>query len=86
MRSIAFHADAYEEFTEWARIDKKIFERIDNLIRESLRTPFSGTGRPEPLKYKFKGCWSRRITDEHRLIYTVSDDFITIVSCRSHYK
>ncbi|MEO8168072.1 MAG: Txe/YoeB family addiction module toxin [bacterium] len=85
MRNVTFHAKAYDEFTEWARVDRKIFERLDGLIKESIRTPFAGTGKPEPLRHEFRGYWSRRITDEHRLIYSVSEDSITIVSCKSHY-
>lgn len=60
--------------------------RILKLINEIKRTPFKGTGKPEPLKYQLKGKWSRRITDEHRLVYEVSDDLITIISCKFHYE
>jgi len=62
-----------------------IFYRIAELIEESRRDPFSGKGKPEPLKFQFSGCWSRRITDNHRLIYMVKDETIEIVSCKYHY-
>jgi toxin YoeB len=59
--------------------------KINSLLRDISRTPFSGQGKPEPLKYKYKGFWSRRIDDEHRLIYRVKDDEILIAKCRFHY-
>ena len=86
MRVVAFHANAFEEFTDWAKQDKKLFERVNTLIREARRTPFEGIGKPELLKHKYAGCWSRRINDEHRLVYKVSDDAITIISCKYHYE
>jgi toxin YoeB len=66
--------------------DKKIHDRIIVLINEIIRDPFKGIGKPEPLKYDLKGWWSRRITDEHRLIYKVTDTEIVILSCYSHYE
>ncbi len=86
MRKIIFEQDAFEDFTTWAEIDKKVFKRLYKLIIETSREPFKGTGKPEPLKGNYKGCWSRRITDEHRLIYRVSQDNLEIVSCRGHYE
>ena len=68
------------------RLDKKLFERIRRLIIETTKTPFDGIGKPEPLKNELKGYWSRRLTDEHRLVYKVTDEQIIIVSCRYHYK
>ena len=86
MRKIIFEQDAFEDFTTWAEIDKKVFKRLYKLIIETSREPFKGTGKPEPLKGNYKGCWSRRITDEHRLIYRVSQNNLEIVSCRGHYE
>ena len=66
--------------------NKQIFNKVRKLIQETAKTPYEGTGKPEPLKYDYAGCWSRRITDEHRLVYKVSADLIEIVSCKFHYK
>lgn len=85
MRTVAFHKEAFEQFTGWAKANPKLFERLVRLIAEASRDPFVGIGKPEPLKGDLKGCWSRRIDDEHRLVYRVSDAVITIVSCRDHY-
>ncbi len=86
MRNITFDREAFAQFTDWATRDKKIHDRIIVLINEITRDPFKGIGKPEPLKYDFKGWWSRRITDEHRLIYKVTDTEIMILSCYSHYE
>lgn len=86
MRKIIFEPSAFEDFTTWTEVDKKVFKRLYKLIIESSRDPFKGTGKPEPLKGNYKGCWSRRITDEHRLIYRVTQDNIEIISCRGHYE
>ena len=85
MRAIAFHQSAFEQYSEWAKTDKKLFERIRRLILDSAKEPFLGIGKPEPLKGDLRGYWSRRITDEHRLVYKVTDEFITITSCKFHY-
>jgi toxin YoeB len=86
MRETTFHQKAWEDFVEWAKQDIKTFLRLAALIDEVKRTPFVGKGKPEPLKGDFKGCWSRRITEEHRLIYKVDDHRIVIVACKGHYK
>lgn len=86
MRNITFDRDAFPQFTDWATRDKKIYDRIIVLINEIVRDPFKGIGKPEPLKYDLKGWWSRQITDEHRLIYKVTDTEIMILSCYSHYE
>ena len=86
MRNIVFEPQAFQDFNNWAREDKKIYGKIVNLISDILRSPFDGIGKPEPLKYELKGYWSRRITDEHRLVYKVNDDAVTIVGCRFHYE
>ncbi len=85
MRLIAFHQNAFEHFSEWAKTDKKLFERINRLIIESAANPFVGIGKPEPMRGDRRGYWSRRITDEHRLVYKVTDEYITIASCKFHY-
>ncbi len=86
MRVIAFHQSAFEQYNEWALRDKKTFERLRRLITETARTPFAGIGKPEPLKRELKGYWSRRITDEDRLVYKATDDQLIIVSCKYHYE
>ena len=85
MKNLQFEGRAYQEYVEWAETDKKVFKKINKLIKEIDRTPFEGEGKPEPLKYDFQGYWSRRITLEHRLIYKSEDNLIIIVSCRGHY-
>ena len=85
MRVVAFHQEAFEQFGEWARTDKKLFERLRRMISETAKNPFDGTGKPEPLKADWKGYWSRRINDEHRLVYKVTDEQIIIVACKYHY-
>jgi toxin YoeB len=84
--NIAFTSEAFESFHEWAVTDKKIFKKLVELITDINREPFAGLGKPEPLKYDFTGCWSRRITEKHRLVYLVENDTIKIVSCKYHYK
>lgn len=85
MRMISFHQDAFEQYTDWAKSDKKLFERLHRLITESAKNPFDGIGKPEPLKADLKGYWSRRINDEHRLVCKVNDEQIIIVACKYHY-
>ena len=86
MRKVAFEQEAFTNFNEWATVDLKIYLRIVNLIEDVLRHPFTGIGKPEPLKYQYKGLWSRRISDEHRLVYRVTDEEILIASCKYHYR
>ena len=83
---ISFKDSAFAEYRQWAKEDAKISGKIDALITEILRDPFHGTGKPEPLKGNLSGHWSRRITEEHRLVYKVLPDHIVIVSCKYHYK
>ena len=86
MRNISFSPDGFKEYYEWSLTNKSIHSKITDLIQEITRTPFKGKGKPEPLKGKFAGFWSRRITDEHRLIYSVEDTLIYIAKCKGHYK
>ena len=76
---------AWEDYVYWSKIDKNVQKRINELIRETIRTPFEGKGKPEPLRGNFSGYCSRRITDEHRLVYKVLDQRIHIIQCRFHY-
>ena len=85
MKNLEFIPAAFEEYREWIETDRRIALRIGDLIRDILRHPFEGIGKPEPLKHQFKGYWSRRINHEHRLIYKVNDNSILIFSCNSHY-
>ena len=83
---ISFTDPAFAEYRQWAKENRKISEKIDKLITEILRDPFHGTGKPEPLKGNRSGQWSRRITEEHRLVYRVMNDQVIIASCKFHYK
>ena len=85
MRKVIFESHAFQDFVEWGTIDRKLYQRIVNLIFDTLRHPFSGLGKPEALRHELRGYWSRRINDEHRLVYKVTENAIVIVSCRYHY-
>ncbi len=85
MRPVAFSAEAFVHYSDWAVEDARLFERLTRLIKETARDPFSGIGKPEPLRHQLKGYWSRRINDEHRLVYKATDDTLFIASCRYHY-
>lgn len=80
-----FAKQAWEDYLYWQTQDKKILKRINLLIKDISRNPFSGLGEPEPLKYNWQGYWSRRINIEHRLVYKVTDNSILIAQCRYHY-
>jgi toxin YoeB len=84
LRNIVFHPQGWEDFTYWATADKKMLRRLLRLIEEARRTPFEGTGKPEPLRRNLSGLWSRRI-DEHRLVYGATDDELIIIQARYHY-
>jgi toxin YoeB len=86
VRLIAFHQTAFDDYSNWAIAEKKLFDRIRRMIIETAKTPFDGIGKPEPLKQKLRGYWSRRITDEHRLVYKVTDEYLIIISCKYHYE
>lgn len=81
---VSFSEEAFADYQEWS-LDKKTFAKINELIKSICRTPFSGIGKPEPLKHELSNYWSRRINQEHRLVYKVSDDEIFIASCKFHY-
>ena len=82
---LIFSEHAWEDYLYWQRTDRKILQRINTLIRESQRAPFAGIGKPEPLKHGMSGYWSRRITDEHRMVYKVEADVLFIAQLRYHY-
>ncbi len=82
---LIFVDESWEDYLFWQKSDKQMLKKINTLIKEISRTPFTGTGKPEPLKFKYKGYWSRRINHEHRLIYRVIDNEIWIAKCRHHY-
>lgn len=82
---VGFTDTAFEEYNYWCENNKKIHKRIKELINDIKRSPFEGIGKPEPLKHELSGCWSRRITDEDRLVYEVREEMILIYSCRTHY-
>jgi toxin YoeB len=85
MRNVVFSQDALRQLNEWKSTHPKIAARIVLLITSIAETPFSGIGKPEPLRYAFQGKWSRRITKEHRLVYDVTESSIRIISCKFHY-
>ncbi len=86
MKTVIFQAQAKEDINHWSVADKKTLRKIDELIKDIDRSPFKGIGKPEPLKYQYKGFWSRRINREHRLIYQISlQNDIVIISCKGHY-
>lgn len=82
---IIFSEQAWEDYLYWQDHDKRIARRINALIKEICRDPFRGTGKPEPLKHALSGYWSRRINDEHRLVYKVEGDSVSIAQLRYHY-
>jgi len=82
---LEFDSNAFEDLAWWIQHDRKKALRIVDLVKEIQREPFRGTGKPEPLKHEFKGCWSRRIDQEHRLVYQVTEMKIRILACRYHY-
>ena len=82
---IVFSKIAWEDYTSWLHEDKKILRKINELIKDIQRTPYTGKGKPEPLKYDLKGLWSRRIDREHRIVYQIQKNEILIYSCKYHY-
>ena len=82
---LVFSEQAWEDYLHWQQTDKKLVRRINDLIKEITRTPHSGAGKPEPLKHALSGYWSRRINEEHRIVYKVADDSVLIAQLRYHY-
>jgi toxin YoeB len=84
-RKLAWTEAAWSDYLYWQGQDRKTLRRINKLIESTLRDPFEGIGKPEPLKENLASFWSRRIDDTHRLLYAVEDDCLTIIACRYHY-
>jgi toxin YoeB len=84
-RDAVFHPEFREDLQYWVKTDRKVALRALNLIEAIIRDPFEGIGKPEPLKFILSGAWSRRLTQEHRIVYTVTDDRIDFLQCRYHY-
>ena len=82
---VAFTPHAWEDYLYWQRSDKNILRKVNRLIEETCRNPFSGIGKPEPLKHELSGTWSRRINGEHRLVYSLEEDTLIVLQCRYHY-
>ena len=85
-RNIVITDRAFDDLVFWSQTDKKIIQKIFEIIKDIQRDPFKGLGKPEPLKSDLSGYWSRRINDEHRLIYSIDKENMFILSCRYHYK
>ena len=82
---LIFSENAWDDYLYWQRNNPNLVKRINTLIKDTQRSPFEGIGKPEPLKHNFSGYWSRRITDEHRMLYKVEDDSLLIAQLRYHY-
>jgi toxin YoeB len=82
---LIFAEQAWEDYLYWQQTDKQLLKRINALIKEIIRDPFTGIGKPEPLKHALSGYWSRRLNDEHRIVYKVQDDALLIAQLRYHY-
>ena len=83
--NIIFSEESFLDYHNWAFEDKKLYKKINELIKDIIRSPFSEIGKPEPLKHELSGYWSRRINEEHRLVYKVTDNSVFIASCKYHY-
>ena len=82
---ITFSQNSWEDYTSWQSEDKKVLKKINTIIKDIQRNPYTGMGKPEPLKFDLAGLWSRRIDREHRIVYKVMNDELLIYSCRYHY-
>lgn len=83
--NLVFSEQAWEDYLYWQKTDKKLVQRINGLIKEIVRTPYEGIGKPEPLKHALSGYWSRRINEEHRIVYKFADGSLLIAQLRYHY-
>jgi len=83
--NLLFTDEAWEDYSHWQSHDKTLVKKVNKLLKEIKRNPFEGTGKPEALKHEMQGCWSRRINQEHRIVYEVFDTQINILACRYHY-
>lgn len=84
MSKIVFTENAWIEYIDWQKTDKKILKRVNDLLKDIQRDNFDGIGKPEPLR-NYEGCWSRRIDDKNRLVYKISENCIEIIQCKGHY-
>jgi len=84
-RIIAWTPEAWEDYLHWQGTDKAMLRKINGLLKNIQRTPYEGTGKPEPLRFDLSGAWSRRINAEHRLVYFLDGEMIVVVACRYHY-
>jgi toxin YoeB len=82
---LVFSEYAWDDYLYWQRVDRKLLKRINALIQDIQRSPFQGIGKPEPLKHALSGYWSRRINDEHRIVYKIENDSLFIAQLRHHY-
>ena len=82
---LIFSNKAWDDYLYWQKNDKQVLKKINQLIKDTKRNPFEGKGKPEPLKHELSGFWSRKITDEHRLVYQVNGSSLLVASCRFHY-
>jgi len=83
--NLTFTPDGWDDYLYWEATDKAVLRRLNRLIEDILRTPFEGLGQPEQLRHQLAGCWSRRLTEEHRLVYRVSADSVVVLMARYHY-
>lgn len=85
VRKLVWDQNGWSDYLYWQKQDKKTLQRINRLVQNALVSPFDGIGKPEPLKENLSGYWSRRIDETNRLVYQVTDEYITVISCRYHY-
>jgi toxin YoeB len=83
--NLVFAPQAWEDYQQWVKTDRKLLKRINELIKDTIRSPYQGIGKPEPLRHALAGFWSRRITDEHRMVYRVAGKSLEIAQLRFHY-
>ena len=84
--NVQFSSRGFEDYVYWQNFDKKVLKKVNDLLKDISRNPYEGIGKPEPLKHALSGFWSRRITDEHRLVYRVEGDVIKVAQVRYHYE